>query len=97
MKILTVLVLLLSTVPSLASDYCGDIRKISEKIINLKYQGIPANELMELLDNHSIVTSIVIDAYKEPTYRMQKNQDNHIREFADERYIWCIEVMNEKR
>lgn len=89
--------LLLLTVQAFADDYCNDVRQISEKVITLKYDGVPANELMGILENNALGVSIVIDAYKAPTFQVKKNQRKHIREFADERYIWCIEAMNEKR
>lgn len=92
MKHLLALTLIFAAGAASADEYCTEYHNTAAKVLEARYKGIPVTALMEVAGDDKILRQLVLDAYREPEFQVPKNRENHIRKFADQHYIICVEV-----
>lgn len=82
------------------SDFCKVIDDLSRSIMTNRQVGIPMVESMQLANNiedeqmRGLVQAVVNDAYAEPRFNTEKNQEKAITDFRNKMYHACINRTN---
>ena len=83
------------SVPALAEDKCKKIEDLAEAVMDARQRGVPASDMMGLVDGNPLVRTIVLDSFKTSTYSTESIRRKVIRDFGDKWYIWCIEKLED--
>jgi hypothetical protein len=92
MKHLLALTLILAAGAASADEYCTQYHDLAKKVIEMRYKGASMIKMIDAADDNKLFKQLIMTAYREPKYRVEANQREHIAEFANEQYLLCVEV-----
>ncbi|BCT88166.1 MULTISPECIES: hypothetical protein [Acinetobacter] len=86
-----------------ADQNCRKYLEMAEVIMYGRNNGIPLSKALEFNDQVNkkykdknmefIMRSMIVDAYKQPTYYSEKMKTDQLNEFATKYYLGCIEIL----
>jgi hypothetical protein len=74
-------------------ELCTQVSTLAETIMQNRQSGVPMSAMMEVVPADSLATTLVIDAYDYPRLSIKSNQDDYIRDFADQAMLDCYKTM----
>lgn len=78
------------------SELCKVVDDLSRSIMSNRQSGVPMVDSMQIANNieddqvKDLVRAIVNDAYAEPRFSVEENQDKAITDFRNKMYHGCI-------
>lgn len=81
-------------------EYCEIVSGWAKSIMGARQYGASMAELMKTTEEYeqfgSLVRALIVDAYREPRYHTERNQERAVEDFRDEVYLSCITMAMER-
>ena len=74
-------------------ELCTQLNGLAESIMKNRQAGIPMADMMSLAGDSDLAQQMTIDAYDYPRLSIKSNQDDYVRDFADEWMVNCYKAM----
>ena len=74
-------------------ELCTGVSTLAESIMKNRQLGLPLTDMMKIMGTNELSAQLVIEAYDYPRLKIKKNQDNYIRDFADQAMLDCYKTM----
>ena len=68
---------------------CEDIGALAQVIMENRQSGTRLSQMMEVADGNSLVVALLTDAYNEPRWTTQSNQDRAVENFRNDVELLC--------
>lgn len=100
-KIITAITLVLATLqPTFASDYCTSLGEMAESTMRMRQAGVPITKAVRKYEEVVYSTSaagklaqaILIMAYEQPMYSVERNKELAISEFGSGVFVQCLKA-----
>ena len=74
---------------------CASLSETAATVMEVRQMGYPMSKLMEAAERDgALARALVIEAYRQPRYSSDGYKENAIKDFANEVYLQCIEIID---
>lgn len=73
-------------------QYCAGIADAAHMTMQARQSGVDMGRLLELTDNDSLLTEMVIQAYESPKFSTESYKTESAQEFKNTYYVACLKA-----
>lgn len=78
-----------------AIELCTETSGLAEVIMRNRQSGVPMSAMVAKVPSDSLAMHLIVDAYVYPRMSLAENQENYIRDFADEAMLDCLKQVGD--